>query len=721
MAIPSNWLENADYPKCIVAIFDYYTEQINTMYLSTHKKTAIYSSNEVCFNPRLYGDIVFKTGLTDSQEGVRTTSSIGNLKVLNSDGALDNWLDLGLDGRNIKLYVLPLQSTNIDTEGKLLFEGTIDKLEISDNNTLSIVFRDPVILLDLPIQDILYTENEVINYTIASIPKSVTVSIDIKDKPKPIVYGKVFNIEPVLLSAASKVYQVDSENIEAILGVYDKGVALTYGTGYNVDLTKGIIEIVNNTSGTITCDVLGRKINAGAYSASVSLIVKDILINKGVNLSNINLDNAINMPVGIYISERENTLDILDKLVSSFDGFFGFDPVGVFRLGCLTIPNTSAPLHNIVPIASKYGDVITDGNAEYMLGSDLIGTVDYSNISTISNSGLVTRFNTPYELDESDVLGDITISSTNNITYRTKIKHTRNYTVQTDIASSVIDVRKEFIGKELREYALDNLAIKTKHIRAIEKEPYDTLLLDESSAAIIANRFIKKNNRYVYELKIRAAAYKLVDATIGSIIRLKDYRYGFDTGVLCTVRDIEINYLYGYVELTALFSRVPNQEGTFDYGLIDTIVSPSTTLTIPATHDRGRRCFSLDKVIGTYSYTYIILESLTPHYLDPVVRVHQVIPGWFNVSVNGSAVFLLSSTYDLVFLVDFDAKVLALYSNGTLHSYYAIPDTGYRRIKVVNQDIADDSTIKFNTPSLPISDYLPWGIIETKKVFNYEV
>ena len=98
MAIPSNWLENADYPKCIVAIFDYYTEQINTMYLSTHKKTAIYSSNEVCFNPRLYGDIVFKTGLTDSQEGVRTTSSIGNLKVLNSDGALDNWLDLGLDG-----------------------------------------------------------------------------------------------------------------------------------------------------------------------------------------------------------------------------------------------------------------------------------------------------------------------------------------------------------------------------------------------------------------------------------------------------------------------------------------------------------------------------------------------------------------------------------------------------------------------------------------------
>jgi hypothetical protein len=567
----------------------------------------------------------------------------------------------------------------------------------------------------------LYLENEVINYTISGVPKTVTISIDLKDKPKPIVYGKVYNIEPVLLSSANKVYQVDHLAIDSVLGVYDQGVPLTPITGYNVDLSKGIIELVNNTSGTITCDVLGRKVNAGNYSDSVSLIVKHILLEKGVSVPNINLDNAIHMPIGIYIPERENTLDILDSLVGSFDGFYGFDSFGVFRLGCITIPNTSTPIHIMPHVGSKYGDVITDGVSEYILGSDLLGVVNYTDITSIAASGLITKFNTPYELDESDVLGDISISSTNNIIYRAKVKYSKNYTVQTDIASSVPDVRKEFISKELREYSLDNLPIKTKHIRALEKSPYDTLLLSEFSASIIANRYIKKNARYVFELKIRAAAYKLVDATIGSIIKLKDYRYGFSSGILCAIRDIEINYLYGYVELTALFSRVPNQEGTFNYGLVDTIVSPVTTLHIPALHDRGRRYFSLDKVIGTYSYTYITLESIIPNIADPIFTINKVIPSYFNVSVNGEPSFNVSAAHDLLFLVDFDAKVVALYSNGTLLSYYPIPDTGYRRIKVYNSDIADDSTIKFGTVSLPVSDCLPWGVIENKKEFNYEV
>lgn len=722
MSIPTNWLENADYPKCIVAIFDYYTDQINTMYLSTHKKTAIYLGNEICFNPRLYGDITFKTGLTDSDSGLRTTSSIGNLKLLNSDGTLDNWLDLGLDGRALKLYILPTISEDIDTDGVLLFDGTIDKLEITDNNTLSIVFRDPLILLDLPIQDLLYLDAEVINYTILGTTKTVTASSDLKDKPKPIVYGKVYNIEPVLLSAANKVYQVDHLAIESVLGVYDQGVALTPVTGYNVDLTKGIIELVNNTSGTITCDIQGRKINAGVYSDSASKIVKDILLNKAVISGNINLDNAINMPVGIYISERENTLDILDKLVSSFDGFFGFDSFGIFRLGCLTIPNTCNPLHIVIEKGSKYGDVITDGMADYMLGSDLLGIPNYSSISTLSASGLITKFNTPYILEESDVLGDITINSTNNINYRVKIKHSKNFTVQTDIASSVSDVRKEFISKEFRELALDNLPIKTKHIRAIEKEPYDTLLTMESMASIIANRFIKKNSRYVFEIRFKAAAYSLIDATIGSVIKLTDYRYGLDTGVLCTIRDMEINYLYGYVDIVAIFSRVPNQEGTFDYGLTNTIIPTLSTLTVPAAHNFGRRHFSIDKDIGTVplTYTYITLESLTPNVLDPIVRLNRAISGYISVSVNGGTVFNISDAYDVVLLADFDSDTLAIYSNGTLVNHYQFPP-GYKRVKIQNTDNVTDAEIKFDNVILPVSDALPWGIVEIKKEFNYEV
>ena len=721
MSIPTNWLENSDYPKCIVAIFDYYTDSLNTMYLSTHKKIALYQGNEICFNPRLYGDIQFSTGLVDSNNGVRTTTSLGQLKVINSDGKLDNWLDLGIDGRQIKLYILPYESNDIDTDGVLLFNGTIDKLQILDNNTLALVFKDPLILLDLPIQDSLYTSGEIISYTILGTPKTVTVSDDLKDKPKPIIYGRVYNIEPILLSATNKVYQVDSNAIESIVRVFDRGIELLPVTGYNADLSKGIIELVNNTSGTITCDVLGRKINAGAYSESVSHIVKDILVGKSVSLSDINTDNSINVPIGIYITDRENTLDVLDKLVASFDGFYGFDSFGIFRLSCLVIPNTTDPIHILCSKGSKYGDVITDGTNSYMLASDVLGTSDYTSIATLSESALITQFNTPYTIDEGDILGDISISATDNILYRVKIKYKKNYTVQTDIASSVLADRKEFVAKDYREISLDNLPIKTKHIKALEKEPYDTLLVDNDMANILSNRFITKNSRYVFEIRIKVVSSKILHATIGSTFKLTDYRYGLDTGVLCTIREININYLFGTADLVAIFSRVPNQDGTFDYGLTDTIISPSTNIILPALHNTGRRYFALDKVIGTYSYTYIYLESIIPNILDPVVRITQVITGILSVSVNGGTVFNLNSAYDIVFLVDFDAKTLAIYSNNSLHSYYYIPDTGYRRVRVNNTDIADDSTIKFGVQALPISDILPWGIVEVKKQFNYGV
>lgn len=721
MTIPTNWLENSDYPKCIVAIFDYYTDSVNTMYLSTHKKIATYNGIEMCFNPRLYGDISFNIGLADSDKGVRTTVSLGQLKVINSDGALDNWLDLGVDGRPLQLFILPSESNNIDTDGVLLFKGVIDKLEISDNNTLALTFKDPLLLLDVPIQPTLYVDGELVNYTINGTLKTIALAADLKNKPKPIVYGQVFNIEPILLSATSKVYQVDPTPIQAITEVYDRGVALGLGIGYNVDLSKGIIELVNNTSGTITCDVLGRRITLGAYSDSVSEIFKNILVNKSVYPIYINLDNSIKVATGIYITERENTLDVLDQLASSFDGFYGFDALGIFRVSCLTIPNTTEPLHIICEKGSKYGDVITDGTDNYILASDSVGTPDYSSISTIADTTLITQFNAPYILGESDILGDITISSTNNINYRVKIQHTKNYTVQTDIASSVSAARKEFISNEYRQVILDNSGILTKHIRATEKEPYDTLLVSTTAAAILANRFVAKNSRYVFEVKFKAVASKLLNATIGSVIKLFDYRYGLDNGVLCTIRQIDINYLYGTADIVAIFSRVPNQAGTFNFGLTDTAVSPSTTITIPAAHSIGRRYFSLDKVIGTNSHTDITIESIVPDIDDPIVRVEQGAGSMFNVSVNGGAVFNISSAYDIVFLVDFDAKTLALYSNNVFHSNYYIPDTGYRRILVDNNDIADDSTIKFSQVSLPIADIKPWGILEVKKEFNYEV
>ena len=280
--------------------------------------------------------------------------------------------------------------------------------------------------MDFPLDSTNYTVGEVINYTIASVPKTVTVTDNLKDKPKPVCYGTVYNIEPILLSSATKTYQVDYAGIEAVLDVYDRGVKLTPGIGYNVDLATGIIELVANNSGTVTCDIKGRKLS-GTFSDYASDIIKDIVAAKGISTTSI-LPNTSR--VGIYIPERENTLDILDRIVSSYDGFFGFDYSGNFFIGNMTIPNTSVPSSLAQGVASKYGDLVYDNTGTYVLASDVIGTPDYSSIGTLAESCLLSKLYTDIEIiDESDIIGDITLANVNSVVYSSKVRYLKNYTV----------------------------------------------------------------------------------------------------------------------------------------------------------------------------------------------------------------------------------------------------------------------------------------------------
>ena len=55
---------------------------------------------------------------------------------------------------------------------------------------------------------------------------------DIKGKTKPKVYGKVFNIEPMMVNTSKLIYQASDSDVYDIPNVYDKGAALTRGSDY---------------------------------------------------------------------------------------------------------------------------------------------------------------------------------------------------------------------------------------------------------------------------------------------------------------------------------------------------------------------------------------------------------------------------------------------------------------------------------------------------------
>ena len=94
--------------------------------------------------------------------------------------------------------------------------------------------------------------------------------------------------------------------------------------------------------------------------------------------------------------------------------------------------------------------------------------------------------------------------------------------------------------------------------------------------------------------------------------------------------------------------------------------------------------------------------------------------GELNISVNGGIVFTVSDLYDVVILVDFDAGRVAIYSDSIYYNSYILP-TGFKQIKVENTDTVFDTLVKFDVAAIPVVDCLPWGILETKKQYNYEV
>lgn len=93
---------------------------------------------------------------------------------------------------------------------------------------------------------------------------------DLTGQPKPLAFGLVRHMRPVLVEASTLLYQVHDGAIHGVDGVYDRGVALMdLGTstnlladsvsagGFKVDLTRGLIRLGAVPSGVLTATVRG--------------------------------------------------------------------------------------------------------------------------------------------------------------------------------------------------------------------------------------------------------------------------------------------------------------------------------------------------------------------------------------------------------------------------------------------------------------------------------
>lgn len=240
-------------------------------------------------------------GGVDPTEG--GTSTVGVIELIDPDGELDYLLDLSWDNAVIELKRGDPEAyfNTYETVAALTAAGiraTVRKKEILTRG------------LDWRLQGELHGERYKCTGGLDGDPTITSL----KNRIKPIAFGPVFNISPVLINATSLIYQVSLTSVLAIDEVRDGGVPLTADSDYP---TYEALDAVTPASGhyatctafglfklgatsvfPITADVRGDNdtINSFSYPHTRAQIARRIAAGRGV----IRLRDPSDLDVGTF-------------------------------------------------------------------------------------------------------------------------------------------------------------------------------------------------------------------------------------------------------------------------------------------------------------------------------------------------------------------------------------------------------------------------------------
>jgi len=266
--------------------------------------------------------------------GGRSVPGFGEIVLNNADGGLDALAGYAWDSRSVTIKVGEV-GANL-SQHFTIFQGVSKSVEF-DDMTLKIIIHDDQDLFTRTIPSAVYAGT------------GGTEGSDVlKGTPKPLVFGEVTNIAPILVDPANNIYQINDGQIEAISNVYIDGVRTT---SFTADLNNGRLTMSSTPTGIVTCDCKGSK-PSGSYKSTVGDIVRYIGSEFGGlsdpadydTASFTALNTANSTPVGIYVTGFTEIGAVLDELINSIGAFYGFGRDGKFSVGRLELASGTADL-----------------------------------------------------------------------------------------------------------------------------------------------------------------------------------------------------------------------------------------------------------------------------------------------------------------------------------------------------------------------------------------
>lgn len=434
----------------------------------------------------------------------------GELSLVTA-GHLDGLLDYGFDGQAVTIRA-GMQGAAYPAGFPVKLKAIGEQPEFGGLQ-VRIRLRDRLAELERPLQTARYGGTN-------ALPAGIDgTADDIKGQAKPRVYGAVKNAAPVLVNTSRLIYQVSDQALQAVGAVYDRGAALTAGAAYTSEadmqanapsagqyrvwLAGGCVRLGSLPTGQVTVDATEGAAAANRYAgALISRIAQQMGIAAGdVSAADVSaLDAAAPYELGVMVQGDEPALTVLDRIASSVGAWYGFDRLGVLRVGRLAAPS---------------GTPSTD-------------------LTDISITSL-----------ERIAQGELPI-------WRAVVRWGRNEMAQAgDLAGSVTAARRAWLAETLRTTAAEDATVKNRYKLAGELRR-DTLLTTQANADAEAARLLAlyKVRRDTFKVRARLSAAEVDAIDLGQTVRLTWPRYGLSGGRLFVVTGLRQDFARDAIEMT---------------------------------------------------------------------------------------------------------------------------------------------------------------------------
>lgn len=481
------WLKDSSAIRCVLIEVDVKTGSVETTRFLSNKGYVTGPAEtpaNTAYAPFVVGGIRFTETL--SLEGTASLS-FGDIEIDNLSGDRDGWLDDVWANRSIKVFIGDVRWPRADF--RLIFDGITAAVDTKNRGRINLRIGDKLQRLNTPV-----TEHKLGGSTANA------------DRLVPLCFGECHNIEPLLVDPVVNEYQVHDGPIESIIEVRDNGVPVAF-TPF---LSTGKFRLAAQPAGQITASVQGDK--PVTYANDIATLIERLATQYGLvarRFTASELDStafsafktANTQPVGLYLNERVNVIEAMNRLAASVGGRVLITREGKLSLLKLTLPQATA------------------------------GT-------TVTATDIVQH--------------SLSVSQMPAVKAGVKLGYCKNWTPQTNnIAAGVPADHSDLYRQEWLTVTRTDSVAQADYRTFVEPTMEETLLLTNVDAVNEANRRLNMYNVQRKVLRYKGMPWLMLE-TLGASQTIFNSRFGLSNGVRGQIVMLATDWLNPHIDVEIL-------------------------------------------------------------------------------------------------------------------------------------------------------------------------